>query len=91
MSTIHNASHSGSQRKPGRLLRHSLRWPLAATFLALSLVLAGFILDASPGMGRDLALILGGPALTVLLPASVTWLIVASVMHYRRHKATEAK
>jgi hypothetical protein len=48
------------------------------------LVLAGFILDQFPGTGRDLALVIGGPALTVLLPLSVIWLVTALVLHHRR-------
>jgi hypothetical protein len=48
------------------------------------LVLAGFVLDQFPGTGRDLALVIGGPALTVLLPLSVIWLVIALVLQHRR-------
>jgi hypothetical protein len=52
--------------------------------LALVLVLAGVILDRFPGTGRDFALVIGGPALTVLLPVSVIWLAAALVLHHQR-------
>ena len=73
-----------STRRPARNLGQAVRWPVAATSLALVLVLAGFVLDRFPGTGRDLALVLGGPALTVLLPVSVIWLVAALVLHHRR-------
>lgn len=73
-----------SARPPARTLPRALRWPLAATCFALTLVLAGFVLDQFGGTGRDLALIIGGPALTVLLPVSLIWLVTAFVLHRRR-------
>ena len=73
-----------SRRPSVRGLPGSVCWPLAATCFALVLVLAGFILDRFPGTSRDFALVIGGPALTVLLPLSVIWLVAALVLHYRR-------
>jgi Na+/melibiose symporter-like transporter len=64
----------------------TLRWPLAALGLSLALVLAGFVLDQFPGTGRDLALVIGGPALTVLLPLSAIWLVIALVLQHRRSR-----
>ena len=70
-------------QQPHRTLVRALRWPAAATCLALALVLAGFVLDRFPGTGRDLALVIGGTALTVLLPASAIWLMLAALLHLR--------
>lgn len=67
-----------------RTTLQALRWPLTACCVALALVLAGFVLDRFPGTGRDLALLIGGPALTVLLPLSVIWLVTALVLRHRR-------
>lgn len=74
----------GSGERPARTLGQAVRWPVAAMCLALVLVLAGVILDRFPGTGRDFALVIGGPALTVLLPVSVIWLAAALVLHNRR-------
>jgi hypothetical protein len=71
-------------RRPTRTLGQAIRWPVTAMSLALALVLAGFILDRFPGTGRDFALVIGGPALTILLPLSVIWLVAAVVLHHRR-------
>jgi len=75
-----------SDGRPVRTLGRAVRWPVAATSLALALVLTGFILDRFPGTGRDFALVIGGPALTVLLPLSVIWLVAAVLLHYRRDR-----
>ena len=80
------SSRGGSGRRPARTLGQAARWPIAAMSLALALVLAGFILDRFPGTGRDFALVIGGPALTVLLPLSVIWLLAALVLHHRATK-----
>ena len=91
MSTTRTAKPGNSDRRPNRSPSRSLRWPALATCLSVSLILAGFILDRSPGTGRDLALLIGGPALTALLPASLVWLILAFVLHRRRRKTREGQ
>ena len=78
------STRGGTGRRPVRTVGAAVRWPVAATTLATALVVAGFILDRFPGTGRDFALVIGGPALTVLLPLSVLWLVSALVLHYRR-------
>ena len=78
------SARDGSAGRPARTLGQGVRWPLVAVGVALALVLAGFILDRFPGTGRDLALVIGGPALTILLPLSVIWLVAAVLLHYRR-------
>jgi hypothetical protein len=62
----------------------SVRWPLAATGVAVLLVLVAFALDAGSGTARDYALVLGAPALYVLLPLALLWLVVALVRYGRR-------
>lgn len=79
-------ARGGSGERPTRTLGQAVRWPVAATSLAVALVVASFILDRFPGTGRDYSLVIGGPALTVLLPLSVAWLVAALVLHYRRRR-----
>jgi hypothetical protein len=68
-------------------LWRSVRWPVAALLLSTALVVVAFVLDAQPaGRARDTALLIGAPALFVLLPLSVLWLVVALVLHVRRHE-----
>jgi hypothetical protein len=78
------STRDGSGTRSARTLGQAVRWPVAAASLALALIVAGFVLDRFPGTGRDLALVIGGPALTMLLPLSVVWLIAAVALHHRR-------
>ena len=70
---------------PTRLLWRSVRGPVVACCTALALYLAAILLDRlPPGAGRETALLLGGPAITVLLPVSILWLAAALLLHWRR-------
>jgi hypothetical protein len=62
----------------------AVRWPLAATTAAALLVVAAFVLDSGSGTARDYALVIGAPALYVLLPLALLWLAVALVRNARR-------
>lgn len=71
----------------------SVRWPIAACCTALILYLAARLLDRlPPGAGRETALLLGAPAITVLLPMSILWLLVALLLNRRgRREHDESK
>jgi len=62
----------------------AVRWPVVATVVAALLVVAAFVLDTGSGTARDYALVIGAPALYVLLPLALLWLVVALVRHARR-------
>ena len=66
-----------------RKVWRAVRWPVAALVSTLVLLQIGLVLDTlPPGGAREMALVIGGPALTVLLPISLLWFI-ASLLHYR--------
>ncbi len=70
-----------------RSLWHTVRWPVVALVTTVFLLLIGLVLDTlPPGSGRELALVIGGPALTVLLPLSLLWLVASFVRHDRRRR-----
>ena len=73
-----------TQGKPAtRTVWRAVRWPVAALVSTLVLLQIGLVLDTlPPGAAREMALVIGGPALTVLLPLSLLWFI-ASLLHYR--------
>jgi len=61
----------------------AVRWPVVALVSTLVLLQIGLMLDTlPPGGAREMALVIGGPALTVLLPLSLVWFI-ASLLRYR--------
>ena len=70
-------------RRSGGLWR-AVRWPVTAIALAGLLVAAAFVLDTGSGTARDYALVVGAPALYLLLPLALLWLVVALVVHARR-------
>lgn len=77
---------------PTRLVWPSVRWPVVACCTALTLFLAATLLDTlPPGAGRETALLLGGPAITVLLPVSILWLAAALLLHRRRRRHPRIK
>ncbi len=61
----------------------SLRGPLILLGLGVLLLLASTLLDRGGERSRDLALLLGAPALYVVLPLAVLWLIVVLVLRGR--------
>lgn len=57
-----------------------MRWPVIALATTVVLLLTGLVLDTlPPGRVREMALVIGGPALTILLPVSLVWLIATFV------------
>jgi uncharacterized membrane protein len=69
-----------------RNLWRAVRWPLLVVMVAIVAIIVAFVLDRTPA--REWALTIGGPALTVLLPAGLIWLLVAIVWYaVRRRRA----
>jgi NAD-dependent oxidoreductase involved in siderophore biosynthesis len=61
----------------------SFRGPLIALAAGVLLLLAATLLDRGGERSRDLALLLGVPALYVVLPLAVLWLVVVAVLRAR--------
>lgn len=57
----------------------AVRWPVLAVVIASGLVAAAFVLDTGSPAARDAALLIGAPALWLLLPAAALWLLIALV------------
>lgn len=67
---------------PERGLWRAVRWPLLVMVLAGVGVGVAAVLDQTAG--REWALTIGAPALTVLLPVGLVWLVVAVIVHLVR-------
>lgn len=63
------------------------RWPVLAIVVAAAAIGVAFLLDQGSATSRDYALVIGGPALVVLLPLAVLWLLVVLVLHARRARS----
>jgi hypothetical protein len=61
----------------------SFRGPLIALAIGLALLIVATLLDRGGERSRDLALLLGVPAIYVILPIAVIWLIVVAVLRVR--------
>ena len=61
----------------------SFRGPLILLAVGVVLYLAATLLDRGGERSRDLALLLGVPALYVILPLAVLWLVVVAVVRAR--------
>jgi hypothetical protein len=61
----------------------SFRGPLVLLGAGLVLLLVATVLDRGGERSRDLALLLGVPAIYVILPIAVIWLIVVAVLRVR--------
>ncbi|MHA6791955.1 hypothetical protein ACVGVM_00295 [Pseudonocardia bannensis] len=59
----------------------ALRWPLSALPAVGVLIAVSFGLDSGSPAARDAALLLRAPALWVLLPLVVIWLLVTLVRY----------
>jgi lipopolysaccharide export LptBFGC system permease protein LptF len=69
---------------PERGLWRAVRWPLLVLAVALVGVGVAAVLDRTDS--REWALTVGGPALTVLLPVGLVWLLVAVVVYLVRRQ-----
>jgi hypothetical protein len=70
--------------RPERGLWQAVRWPLLVIAIAGVVIGIAVMLDRTPS--RDWALPIGAPALTVLLPVGLVWLLVALVVHLVRRQ-----
>jgi hypothetical protein len=61
----------------------SFRGPLIALGGGVLLLLIATVLDRGGERSRDLALLIGVPAIYVILPLAVIWLIVVAVLRVR--------
>jgi hypothetical protein len=71
---------------PDRSLLSSLRGPLVLMGIAVAGIVAGWGLDQTSA--REHALVVGAPALTILLPVSIGWAFIAALLHARRRQST---
>lgn len=62
----------------------ALRWPLLLVLVAVLAIGAAVILDRTAA--REYALVIGAPALTLLLPVGLIWLVVAVVVYALRRR-----
>jgi hypothetical protein len=69
---------------PERRLWRAVRWPLLVLAVAVVGVGVAAVLDRTAS--REWALTIGAPALTVLLPVGLVWLLVALVVHLVRRQ-----
>jgi urea transporter len=67
-------------------LWRTVRWPVAVLAVAVLGIVVATVLDQTSQ--RELALPIGAPALTVLLPGGLIWLAVVLVLYaVRRRRA----
>jgi fructose-specific phosphotransferase system IIC component len=70
--------------QPERGLWRAVRWPLLVLVVAVLGIAVAAVLDRTAS--RELALTIGGPALTVLLPVGLVWLVVAVIVDVVRRR-----
>jgi hypothetical protein len=70
--------------QPERGLWRAVRWPLLVLLIAGVAVVVAIVLDRTAS--REWALTIGAPALTVLLPVGLAWLVVAVVVYVMRRR-----
>lgn len=66
-------------------LLRAVRWPLLLLAVAVTGILAAFVLDRTPA--REYALTIGAPALTIVFPIALAWLAAAAVVYVVRRRA----
>jgi hypothetical protein len=75
--------------EPDRSLWRAIRWPVLV--LAVALAALGVAAGLDRTASRELSLTIGGPALTVLLPAGLVWLVIALILRARRRRAGSSR
>ena len=71
-----------------RDLWRAIRWPLLVLAVAGVGIGLATVLDRT--VAREWALTIGGPALTVLLPVGVVWLVVAVIIYLVRRQGANS-
>jgi hypothetical protein len=74
--------------QPDRGLLRAVRWPLLVVLTAGVGIGAATVLDRTAG--REWALTIGAPALTVLLPVGLVWLVAALIIHVVRRQGANS-
>jgi hypothetical protein len=65
-------------------LWHTIRWPIGLLAVAVLGIVVALVLDRTSA--REYALIIGAPALTIVLPIALIWLAVATIFHISRRR-----
>jgi hypothetical protein len=73
--------------RSGRDLWRAVRWPLLVLAIAALGIGVASALDRTAA--REWALTIGGPALTVLLPVGLVWLLVAVIRYLVQRRRGE--
>jgi hypothetical protein len=71
-----------------RSLWRAIRWPLLLLVVAGAGIAVAAVLDRTAV--REWALTIGAPALTVLLPVGLVWLLVAVVLYVVRRQGARS-
>jgi hypothetical protein len=74
--------------RPERGLWQAVRWPLLVIAVAGVVIGIAAMVDRTPS--RDWALPIGAPALTVLLPLGLIWLVVAVIVYVVRGRGADS-
>jgi len=72
----------------GRGLWRAVRWPLLVLVIAGVGIGVATVVDRTDA--REWALTIGGPALTVLLPVGLVWLVVAVIVYLVRRRGADS-
>jgi hypothetical protein len=72
----------------GRGLWRAVRWPLLVLVIAGVGIGVATVVDRTDS--REWALTIGGPALTVLLPVGLVWLVVAVIVYLVRRRGADS-
>lgn len=81
----------GQRWTEGDGFRRAARWPILAIVVAALAIGVAFLLDQGSPTSRDYALVIGGPALVVLLPLAALWLLVVLVLQTRRVRSGDGQ
>jgi hypothetical protein len=68
-------------------LWRAVRWPLALLVIAGVAIATATVLDQ---FKNELSLTIGAPALTVLLPVGLVWLVVAVIVYAARRRRSRS-
>jgi hypothetical protein len=75
-------------QQPERGLWRAVRWPLLVLMVAGVGIVVATVLDRTAG--NEWSLTIGAPALTVLLPVGLVWLVVAVIVYLVRRRGANS-